>query len=194
MRHLAYDIAVQHRGTVHELENLRNLLAPLSIHGQLLPRAKGRLRTAASSRDPKRCDIVFHPWASGFRYTMREWPSERWAELAHHLIDAGATIWITGGPSDQPKAQNLEAMINRPGRTFVIGGFGRPVRDRAPDRGCSTRRMCQYWHYAPRGSARAKDGSASRAYEPRTMGPIERQRYRCRSWQVPRWCISQFRL
>jgi heptosyltransferase-3 len=122
VRHFAYDVAVRHRGSVHEIENLRNLLAPLSIRGKLLPRAKGGLRTVASSRDPKRCDIVFHPWASGFRYTMREWPLERWVELAHQLIDAGATIWITGGPSDQPKAQNLEVMINRPGRTFVLAG------------------------------------------------------------------------
>jgi heptosyltransferase III len=53
---------------------------------------------------------------------MREWPSERWVELAHHLIDTGATIWITGGPSDQHKAQALEAMINRPGRTVVLAG------------------------------------------------------------------------
>lgn len=121
-RHFAYDVVAHHRADQHEIENLRDLLAPLGIAGRRLPRARSALQGLAFSTDTERSDIIIHPWASGFRCTMREWPLERWVELAQHLIDTGATISITGGPSDCDRAQILAAMINRPGRITVLAG------------------------------------------------------------------------
>jgi len=122
IRHFAYDAAIRHSGAIHELQNLRNLLAPLGIDGQFLPKARPKLCALARDRETKRSEVIFHPWASGYRSAMREWPLDRWAELARHLIDSDATICITGGPSDRDRARALDAMIDRPGRVVVLAG------------------------------------------------------------------------
>ena len=47
--------------------------------------------------------VVLHPWASGQKSWLREWPDERWVELATRLRRADTLFVITGAPSDEPR-------------------------------------------------------------------------------------------
>ena len=121
-RHYAYDVAAPHSGRRHELENFRALIAPLGIEGTLLPRACPDFLDCAALALRGSNQAILHPWASGFRKEMREWPSNRWVELAHELIADGFQLTITGGPADQEQAEMLASMINRAGQVRVLAG------------------------------------------------------------------------
>jgi len=121
-RHFAYDAAVRHMRSRHEVENYWALLAPLGIIGRLRPRARAEFRARTQRSNTHDRTVVLHPWASGFRSTMREWPMSHWAGVARELIADGATAVITGGLSDRDRAEALSVMIDRPGRVIVLAG------------------------------------------------------------------------
>lgn len=112
-RHYAYDTSVEHSDSIHELENFRRLLRPLGIESTEYPRITRDIRPSGlpSGIDDKY--IVFHPWASGTNFAMREWPVECWRNLACVLINSGYAIVITGGPEDSTRAQQLVDLIGR---------------------------------------------------------------------------------
>ncbi|MFM0240601.1 glycosyltransferase family 9 protein [Paraburkholderia phytofirmans] len=110
-RHYAYDASVEHDERLHELDNFRRLLRPLGVESTESPRIT---KVIGSGRSPFAIDddyIVFHPWASGTNFPMREWPVECWRDLALKLIDGGYAIVITGGPEDASRAQQLVDLI-----------------------------------------------------------------------------------
>ena len=118
-RHFAYDAVAEHSKNRHELGNLRRLLLPLGMEGANFPRASGTL--SASARGLSR-DIVFHPWAGGYRSAMREWPLDRWTALARALIADGLNILITGSSADRTRAELLRKLIDRPACERVLAG------------------------------------------------------------------------
>lgn len=116
-RHYAYDASVEHGDALHELDNFRKLLRPLGIQSTEYPRIKKDLRP---SRLPFSIDdkyVVFHPWASGTNFQMREWPMDCWRDLARVFADSGYAVVITGGPEDSTRAQQL---VDRIGGNKVV--------------------------------------------------------------------------
>ncbi len=120
-RHFAFDSSIRHVAHRHEVDNVRALLAPLGVASGLRPRARSAIAGAGRSAIAEKA-IVLHPWASGFRSFMREWPEDCWAELARSLIADGSPVVITGGPADRSRADSLCARIDRPGRVMVLAG------------------------------------------------------------------------
>ncbi|MDR8401752.1 glycosyltransferase family 9 protein [Paraburkholderia sp. USG1] len=113
-RHYAYDISVEHGDTLHELENFRRLLRPCGIDSTEFPKVTKELRPTGAPLVMGEKYFVFHPWASGTHFEMREWPLENWCDLARILIDNGYAIAITGGPEDATRAQRLVDLIGSP--------------------------------------------------------------------------------
>jgi ADP-heptose:LPS heptosyltransferase len=107
-RHYAYDLAVEHSGKIHEFENHANLLASIGVSRPAWPRvtpsAAARKRVRAERSKPY---VVFHPWASGFKSEMREWPERHWQELAAIVVQQGWEVVFTGGPTDIVKSKTL---------------------------------------------------------------------------------------
>lgn len=128
-RHFAYDASVKHSPKVHELSNFGALLNPLGHQSNLSPPiAVSRLleTNCLKIRQPY---VVLHPWASGNRFELREWPIDRWVDLAKRLISAGYGVVITGGPSDGDRARLLceqighsqeQALINLAGKASFL--------------------------------------------------------------------------
>ena len=106
-RHRGYDKTAPHRGDCHELENLRRLTYFLGARAHAAPRLlipDLPLPEAASSGAEV---IVFHPWASGARSWLREWPDECWVGLARELKSSGRCFLVTGSPADEARCQAL---------------------------------------------------------------------------------------
>jgi len=107
-RHYAYDIFIRHSSNHHEIHNFYKLLNSIDINEKSLPTINNNALDALSmpSFEGKNY-IIFHPWAGGTQYQMREWPSDNWVELGKFLIDLGFQILITGGADDVEKTEKL---------------------------------------------------------------------------------------
>lgn len=111
-RSRGYDTTVRHREDCHEVQNFRALLRECGLRSQ-----RGSLieteHSPAICVDPpheaafaKERDVVaMHLWASGQRSWLREWPEERWVELAQRLAHEETLFVITGAPSDLPRME-----------------------------------------------------------------------------------------
>jgi heptosyltransferase-3 len=113
-RHWTYDLTAEHSHTLHELENFRNLLRVFGTEPKEEPSLEwSRLRDGSLQETGRM--IVFHPWASGDRGFLREWPVERWIELASRLHSPDTIFVITGGPSERTKSETLSAKLKQAG-------------------------------------------------------------------------------
>ena len=125
-RHYAYDAAVDHSSDVHELENYRRILGPLGIDARSEPRLEPP-DTVPPDALPDGEYVVFHLWPGGYRSELKEWPQDRWRELAAALSERGLSIVLTGGPGDRDRTQAFvegsgplaERLVNTAGR-FTI--------------------------------------------------------------------------
>jgi heptosyltransferase-3 len=107
-RHSCQDASVDHSDEVHELVNFRRLVATLGVEGSAVP----RLRPPGVLDDRDRPIVpyaVLHPWPSGYRSQLKEWPERRWVELAQQLAGAGLGVVLTGGPADTASSGQLAA-------------------------------------------------------------------------------------
>ncbi len=107
-RHYAYDLTVKHSNQIHEFENHANLLAAIGVPRPaapvITPSASARRRVHDENPKPY---IVCHPWASGYRSEMREWPDGSWQALAGTIARQGWDILFTGGPADVARSKAL---------------------------------------------------------------------------------------
>ena len=109
-RHYPFDAAVLHRNDVHQLDNYRSLLIPLGIRASTLPRLRVSALVVQAARARVQSDYaVFHPWPSGVRRELKEWPIDRWAKLAQVAAARKLRVVVTGGPEDMERSRNLIA-------------------------------------------------------------------------------------
>lgn len=120
-RHYGYDAVMEHSRERHEIDNFRELLLPLGLSTHVEPSLRHDLMRDLPLLTGIRY-VVFHPWATGFRSGLREWPTERWVALAHALEGTGISIVITGGPGDRAAAETLATAIDRPTIVRVLAG------------------------------------------------------------------------
>ena len=102
-RSRGYDRVVDHTSGRHELDNLRALLADSGVVPPIsAPHAPAVVISEAGPEPlPEEHDLVaFHPWASGQNSWLREWPEDRWIELARRLSRPETLFVVTGAPSD----------------------------------------------------------------------------------------------
>ncbi len=114
-RHFGYDIPVPHSNSIHELENYRNLIRRLDVTPSRPPRVSlekpaDSIFGALSSLNLNQC-VVFHLWPGGYMSWVREWPRDRWVELARHLLAQGYSIVLTGTATDARANQEVIDLI-----------------------------------------------------------------------------------
>jgi ADP-heptose:LPS heptosyltransferase len=119
-RHFLYDAYAMHRDDQHELENFRDLARCLDIDPTGITQLKAGLGDMPMPQLPRAPYIVFHPWASGYKYELREWSLDNWTELGRAVAADGFYTVISGGPSDRERALKLAASIGE--RAIVLAG------------------------------------------------------------------------
>ncbi len=121
-RSRGYDVTVTHRDDRHEVDNFRALLGGVGIPAGSPPQVRVPEAAGAEPLAEVTDLVVFHLWASGQRSWLREWPEERWLELARRLAGPGTVFAITGAPSDLPRTEPFVAKMQATGldaRAFV---------------------------------------------------------------------------
>jgi heptosyltransferase III len=112
-RHFAYDAVVRHSDQVHELENFGSILRAIGVQPGNLPTLPADLPSVPF--DIPRPFAIFHPWAGGFRSHLREWPEERWVELALRLSTSINTVVVSGTNAERPRAEGLVRVMTARG-------------------------------------------------------------------------------
>ncbi len=107
-----YDLAVAHRRDLHEVDNFRQLTRAAGVattHGPALAPLASIDLSAPWPYGFERPLILLHPWPSGQKSWLREWPEERWVQLSMALAERlpGAIFGVTGTPSDLPRTLSL---------------------------------------------------------------------------------------
>ncbi len=115
-RHYAYDLSVEHTDKNHELHNYRNLLSSLKIPCNNLP------SISIESREQIKNNIAIHMYPGGYKSYLKEWPEERWCQLISRLAALGYEVYLTGGPGDRERAENVASQIGS-NRVKVIAGL-----------------------------------------------------------------------
>jgi ADP-heptose:LPS heptosyltransferase len=121
-RSRGYDRAVEHRADRHEVENFRALLRESGLraaNGEAIATTHDPAITLAAVQSAPfatETDIIaLHLWASGQRSWLREWPHDRWLELARRLAERDTLFLITGAPSDLPRIEPFVAQLRAAG-------------------------------------------------------------------------------
>jgi ADP-heptose:LPS heptosyltransferase len=118
-RHFGYDGIVLHSSGRHEVQNFLALGAVLGAGEDGRPRVR-QLPSENPSALSERF-VVFHPWPSGTRSEMREWPIDRWVALARLVRTRGYDIVITGGPADVQASGELARRAGLKESTVLAG-------------------------------------------------------------------------
>jgi heptosyltransferase I len=113
-RHWLYDLAVPHSSARHEVDNYRALVRALGIDSYAEPKLRA-VRTVPPEIAENGRTIVFHPWASGDRHALREWPEENWVNLAQQLQVSDAQFLVTGSPAQLEQSQELCDLLRNAG-------------------------------------------------------------------------------
>lgn len=100
-RHYCYDMPVKHSQNVHELDNYRALASAAGI------RAGSKPHIDFPETEEKDKSVVFHMFSGGRRWYLKEWPQERWLELAGRLTAKGCEITVTGSEADFERAEGF---------------------------------------------------------------------------------------
>jgi ADP-heptose:LPS heptosyltransferase len=107
-RHHAFDAHVEHSDALHELDNYRSLARLLGVESRSQPRVRPP-RTVPPEELPPSPYAVLHLWPTGVRSELKEWPWERWRQLAHELVARGLTVVLTGSPADAARTREFVA-------------------------------------------------------------------------------------
>jgi heptosyltransferase-3 len=122
-RHFAFDRVVEHSRHVHQIENLQRLAASIgaTAFGPPALTAPGIL---SPDRLPTAPFAVCHPFSGGYMGHVKEWPVDRWVELARRIQhEYGADVLISGGPDVIDQSRQLAAEMQGAGvRTSVVAG------------------------------------------------------------------------
>jgi heptosyltransferase-3 len=105
-----YDMSVEHRRDLHEVDNFRQLTRALGLpatHVPALAPLPPQNLTSVWPAGFERPVILMHLWPSGQRAWLREWPEDRWLQLAQRLAQdtPGAVFGLTGTPAEMERTE-----------------------------------------------------------------------------------------
>jgi ADP-heptose:LPS heptosyltransferase len=112
-RHYAFDVAVPHLRTRHEIENLRALAEVFAP----CPEYRISLREnlpEPTSRLPYERLVLCHISPGGSQAESKRWPVTHWAELMRRLTADGFVIGLTGSRADAPDARAVLSAAHLP--------------------------------------------------------------------------------
>ncbi|MFH0954258.1 MAG: glycosyltransferase family 9 protein [Verrucomicrobiota bacterium] len=128
-RHFAFDLALPHRRDQHEMENFKSLVQPLGIPTPHQPAIELTAEASAAAEGKKPATespyAVLHLWSGSATWShLKEWPFDRWRELARWLNGEGCAVYLTGSRADGERAEGFTSQCTWPGvRIRSIAGL-----------------------------------------------------------------------
>jgi ADP-heptose:LPS heptosyltransferase len=123
-RHFAYDVAVEHSSSRHELENFRQLARVADAEPRHMPSLRCGSRSTVQGLRGRQGYIIFHMWPGGTGSTHKEWPQPRWQALGEALVHDGYGIALTGSREQFRLNEELIAGLNPHARPSIANIAG----------------------------------------------------------------------
>jgi ADP-heptose:LPS heptosyltransferase len=130
-RHYAYDLAIEHSPAVHELENLRRIIAGLGLEATHLPMIDSRKVSANANIGASEPYLLFHLWPGGTCSREKEWPTERWIRLATHFAAKGYAIVLSGARSQHGTNHDVIKALHPRYRALIRNAAGLSLAETA---------------------------------------------------------------
>jgi ADP-heptose:LPS heptosyltransferase len=130
-RHYAYDLAIEHSSAVHELENHRRIVTRLGIEANHLPMIDSRMVPAKSALAPSAPYLLFHLWPGGTCSREKEWPTERWIQLAIQFAAKGYAIVLSGARSQHRTNHDVIEVLPPRYRALIRNAAGLSLAETA---------------------------------------------------------------
>jgi len=130
-RHFAYDVAVEHLSSQHELENFRSLVRAANAEPRHMPSLRWGSRSTVHGLRGRRGYVILHMWPGGAGSSYKEWPQPRWQALAEALVHDGYGIALTGSREQFGLNEELIARVNPFARTSIANIAGCSFSDLA---------------------------------------------------------------
>lgn len=111
-RHFAYDVAVEHSPSQHELENFRRLVRAADAEPRHMPSLRCGSRSSVQGKKGARGYVILHMWPGGAGSSHKEWPQHRWQALAEALVHDGYGVALTGSREQFGLNEELIARVN----------------------------------------------------------------------------------
>lgn len=123
-RHFAFDVAVPHLRSRHELDNLHALARRIAPCDDYRPSLRVESAEAVTARSlPYERLILCHISPGGSRAHDKKWPDERWVELVRRLADDGFATGFTGASGDEAAVEAVLRAANLlPSAAFSLCG------------------------------------------------------------------------
>lgn len=123
-KHMLFDHYEVHEDTKHEFENYKMLTSAIIDQVQGVPTYPVAAQDSLYFKDfMDKHDIqeyiIFHPWASGYKNTLKELNKGAITYICNNLAANGYPIILTGGPADKDKSEVLTSYIDR---SYSIAG------------------------------------------------------------------------
>ena len=123
-RHFAYDVAVEHSSSKHELENFRRLARAADAEPRHMPSLRWGSHSTVQGLRGRRGYVILHMWPGGTGSSHKEWPQPRWQALAEALVHDGYGIALTGSREQFRLNEELIAGLNPFARASVANIAG----------------------------------------------------------------------
>ena len=123
-RHYGYDRVADHSNDRHEVENFRAVLHSFGVSSNTNPRVAPPTVPLGDELRGQEL-VVFHLWPSGSQSWLREWPVERWLQLARELqrIISNPLFVLTGSGRDRSRSEQVVHRLAEVGcRALVFTG------------------------------------------------------------------------
>jgi len=128
-RHYAHDHVMPLRFDQHEADNYKSLLLALGVAPARPPtlelNARARQEILAHRVAAAAPFAVCHLWSGSAKWGgLKEWPCDRWRDVARRLNARGLAVYFTGGKSEREKTDAFIASCDWPGkRTHNAAGL-----------------------------------------------------------------------
>jgi heptosyltransferase I len=123
-RHFAYDVAVEHSSSQHELDNFRRLARAADAKPRHMPSLRWGSRSSVPGMRGRRGYVILHMWPGGTGSSHKEWPQHRWQALAEALVHDGYGIALTGSREQLALNEELIERVNPFARTSIANIAG----------------------------------------------------------------------
>jgi ADP-heptose:LPS heptosyltransferase len=123
-RHFAYDVAVEHSSSEHELENFRRLVRAADADPRHMPLLRYGSRSSVKGLRGPRGYVILHMWPGGTGSSHKEWPQHRWRALAEALVHDGYGVALTGSREQFGLNEELIAHVSLSAQASVANIAG----------------------------------------------------------------------
>ena len=112
-RHYVYNQTVEHKNTVHEIDNHRTLISDFVDGERYMPQLTYTpVKKVQDFIVEAGNYCIIHPWAGGLNSALKQWDNKRWAELIYAIAKDFDSIIITGAPADIEDSSALVSLID----------------------------------------------------------------------------------